>query len=294
MRNWMMVLLLALGAGLGSAPAIAQAPAPAKDTAAAAAPAKSAPRAVRRHSLTGPPALAQVERSGVLRVGIALNAPWVMHDKEGKPMGYAVDVAERVAKAMGWKLQLVETSWPKLLAGLRGNDYDVVISGLSITPQRARSVLFSDPVGEFDVGVVVNRASLPSGGLAELRKLPQAKVGALAATTTADFARSGLPAAQIVEIADASAAVADLREGKLAAYVAEAPLPLALERAYPEQLRALSAQPLARSAHGFALRVDDAGLLRVLNAWITFERASGWLQARSAYWFEGNDWASNL
>lgn len=292
MPKFLMTLLLALSTGLGFAPAMAQSPAPSKDT--AAAPAAGTPRAARRHALTGPPALARIEKSGVLRVGIAINAPWVMHDQQGRPMGYSVEVAERIAAAMGWKLQLVETSWPKLLAGLRGNDYDVVISGLSITPQRARTVQFSDPVGEFDVGVVVHRASLPAGGLTELRQLPQAKVGVLAGTLTAGFARAALPAAQVVEIADANAAVAELREGRLAAYAAEAPLPLALERAYPDQLRALRAEPLARTAHGFALRVDDTGLLRVLNAWITFERASGWLQARSAYWFEGNEWASKL
>lgn len=156
-------------------------------------------------------------------------------------------------------------------------------------------MLLSDPIGEFDVDVVVvHRTSLPGGGLAELGKLPQAKVAALAGTVSADFARRGLPGAQLVEVDDQNAAIAALREGKLAAYVAEAPLPLALERTYPEQLRVLDGVPLARTAHALALRVDDAGLLRVLNAWITFERTSGWLPARSAYWFEGTEWSARL
>lgn len=285
-------LLLALACALGVAPAMAQAQAQGKETA-AAAPAKGAARAAGRASLTGAPSLARIDRSGVLRVGIAINAPWVMHDQQGKPMGYSIEVAERFAATMGWKLQFVETSWPKLLAGLRANDYDVVISGVSITPQRARFVRFTDPIGEFDVGAVVNRGSLPSGGIDDLRKLAQAKVGVLAGTSSAEFARGALPAARIVEVDDENAAVADLRDGKLAAYVAEAPLPLALQSAYPEQLRMLQ-EPLARTAHGLAVRVDDTGLLRVLNAWITFERTSGWLQARSAYWFDGTEWGSRL
>lgn len=293
MPKFLIGLLLALGLSLGATPAMAQTPAPSKD-AAAAARTPDGPRAAKRHSLTGAPTMARIERTGVLRVGIAINAPWVMHDKQGQPMGYSIEVAERFAKAMGWKLQLVETSWAKLLAGLRSNDYDVVISGVSVTPQRARFVQFSDPVGEFDVDVVVNRSALQSGGLAELGKLPQAKVGALAGTVSADFARSGVPAAQFVEFDDENTAIGALREGKIAAYVAEAPLPLALARTYPEQLRMPDGAPLARTAHALALRVDDAGLLRVLNAWITFERSSGWLQARSAYWFDGTEWGSRL
>lgn len=292
MPRFLIGLLLALGCSLGAAPAVAQTPAPSKN--AAAATASEAPRAAKRRSLTGAPTLARIERSGVLRVGVAINAPWVMHDKQDQLMGYSIEVAERIAKAMGWKLQLVETSWTRLLDGLRSNDYDVVIAGVSVTPQRARFVQFSDPIGEFDVDVVVHRTSLPGGGLAELGKLPQAKVAALAGTVSADFARRGLPGAQLVEVDDQNAAIAALREGKLAAYVAEAPLPLALARTYPEQLRLLDGAPLARTAHALALRVDDAGLLRVLNAWITFERTSGWLQARSAYWFEGTEWGARL
>lgn len=292
MSKYVIGLLLSLGLSLGFSPAYAQSPAPTKS--AAASPAKDAPRAAKRASLTGTPALVRIERDGVLRVGVAINAPWVMHDRDGKLMGYSIEVAERFAKAMGWKLQLVETSWANLLTGLRSNDYDVVISGLSITPQRARLVQFSDPIGEFDVDVVVNRGSFPSGELPELARLPQARVGALAGTLIAEFARSGLPAAQFVAFEDETAAIADLREGKLTAYVAEAPLPLALERTYPGQLRVLRGDPLARTAHGLALRVDDTSLLRVLNAWITFERTSGWLAARSAYWFEGAEWGSRL
>ncbi len=292
MRNFLLGLALSLSLALGAAHVAAQSTAPQQKAAASRA---EMPRAAaKRRAPASPPTLARIERSGVLRVGIAINAPWVMHDKQGRPMGYSVDVAERLSKAMGWKLQLVETSWPRLLAGLRSNDYDVVISGLSITPQRARFVQFSDALGAFDVDVVVSRTSLPEGGLAELGKLAQARIGALAGTVTAEVARGAMPTAQLVELESEDAAIAALREGRLAALVAEAPLPLALARAHPEQLRVLDGAPLARTAHGLALRVGDDGLLRVLNAWITFERTSGWLDARGAYWFEGTDWGSRL
>ena len=284
-------LILALVVLLGLPLAFADTPTKAKEVvpAAAAKPAKT-----DRLPLTGTSTLAAIDKSGVLRVGIAINAPFVMHDKDGQPIGYSVDLARKFAAAMGWKLQIVETSWPNLITGLRTNDYDVVISGLSVTPQRARFVQFTDPIGEFDIDVVVNRNKLKRGGLADLRKLAHVKVGARKGELTVDFARSALPDADIVEVDDENAAITDLGSGKLDAYVAEAPLPQVLEKVHSDNMRALGNEPIARTAHAFALRPNDAGLLRVLNAWITHERTSGWLKSRGDYWFSGTDWSPEL
>ncbi|MBS0556593.1 MAG: amino acid ABC transporter substrate-binding protein [Proteobacteria bacterium] len=262
--------------------------------AAAAATAAAKPAPPRRLSLTGTPSLAKIEKSGSLRVGIALNAPFVMHDKQGQPIGYSVDLAHRFADAMGWKLQLVENSWPNLMSGLRANEYDLVISGLSITPQRARNVLFSDAVGSFNIEVVANRDKFPKGGLAELRALANAKVGARKGVLTLDYARDALGSDAVVAVDSESAALADLLDGKLVAYVAESPLPEVMAQAHADKLRVLDGAPLARTAHGVAARLDDASLMRVVNAWIVFEQASGWLKQRDDYWFKGTAWAGEL
>lgn len=285
------LVLAGLGLALASVGASAQSTAPA----AAATPAVATSKAKGRYlPLTGVPTLAKLREGGVLRVGVAVNAPFVMHDKEGQAIGYSVDLARRLAASMGWKLQLVETSWPNLISGLRSNDYDVVISGLSITPQRALDVRFSLPVGEFDVNVVANRDKFPAGGLGELGKLADAKVGARHGALTEGYARDALPGRDVVAIETEGGALADLLDGKLTAYVAEAPLPQVMAQAHADKLRLLEGPPLARTAHGIAVRPDDATLLRVIDAWIVQERASGWLRARDEYWFKGTSWGSQL
>ena len=60
--------------------------------------------------LTGEDALSRIDARGTLRVGVAVNAPWVMHDKNGELAGFSVDVAKKLAADMGWKLELVTTS----------------------------------------------------------------------------------------------------------------------------------------------------------------------------------------
>ena len=85
-----------------------------------------------------------------------------------------------------------------------------------------------------------------------------------------------------------------LKDGKLDAYVAEAPLPGLLTQLYPDQLRIISAEPLAHTVHGVAMRHADRDLADVVNAWIVFESASGWLKTTANYWFNSTEWADRL
>lgn len=261
---------------------------------AAAASRESSPSAKSAVPLAGTSTLAKVEAGTLLRVGVAINAPWVMHDKNGELFGYSIDLARKIGEDMGWRVEFVTTSWPRLLYDLRTNQFDVVVSGLSITPQRALLARFSQPYGEYGIAVVMNRARYPKGGTRELAAASGKRIAAHKGTLTADVVRSRLPRAEIVEVDDEEQAIEDLRAGKFDGYAAEAPTPLLLEKIYPKQLRALSGDPLARTAHGLAVRLDDRDLLDVLNAWIVDNKAAGWLDAREHYWFETTEWASQL
>jgi polar amino acid transport system substrate-binding protein len=243
--------------------------------------------------IVGETTLARIDRTKTLRVGIATNVPWVMHDKGGEWMGFEIDAMRRLAQEMEWKVEFVPTSWTRLMLDLRTNQFDVIASGFSITPQRARLVRFSNPYGDFDISVVVNKSKLARGGLKDVSE-NHLRVGARKGSVVVDYAHTALPAAQIVEVDDEEKAIADLREGKLDAYAAEAPLPKILEDLYADKLREIGGDALAHTAHGFAVRQSDTGLLGVLNAWIVFENSSGWLKSRSNYWFDGTDWAERL
>lgn len=82
--------------------------------------------------------------------------------------------------------------------------------------------------------------------------------------------------------------------GKLDACAAEAPLPQAMTAVHADKLRVLDGTPLARTAHGIALRLAGTDLLRVVNAWIVYAQASGGLAARDDDWFKGTAWAAQL
>ena len=91
--------------------------------------------------------LDEVLSRGVLRVGAMLDwPPGGYRDAKGQPAGLFVDLAERMAKDLGVKLEIVETAGANRIPALVAKRVDVCIAGLTITPERAKVVHFSIPM----------------------------------------------------------------------------------------------------------------------------------------------------
>lgn len=88
-------------------------------------------------------ALVEVKERGTLRVGLSTFVPWAMRDKQGELVGFEVDVARRLAKDAGLKVEFIPTAWDGIIPALLAGKFDVIIGGLSITPERNMSVLFT-------------------------------------------------------------------------------------------------------------------------------------------------------
>lgn len=93
--------------------------------------------------------------SNKLRVGMAVaNAPynWAQTTdangavkvvgKEEYAIGYGVEIAKRVAKAMGKELEIVKIEWDGLLPALLSGEIDTIIAGMSPTPSRKEVIDF--------------------------------------------------------------------------------------------------------------------------------------------------------
>ena len=98
----------------------------------------------------------KVVQRGTLRVGFSSFVPWAMQDKEGRYIGFEIDVAQKLADDLGVKLQLVPTSWDGIIPALLSGKFDVIIGGMSITPQRLLSVNFSVPYDHSYVDLTLN------------------------------------------------------------------------------------------------------------------------------------------
>ena len=68
-----------------------------------------------------------------------------MDEKTGKPAGFDVDSMNWIAKTMGFEVVHKPMAWDGIIPALLAKQIDMVDSGMSITPERAKVVQFSNP-----------------------------------------------------------------------------------------------------------------------------------------------------
>lgn len=82
--------------------------------------------------------------------------------------------------------------------------------------------------------------------------------------------------------------------GRAHAFVTSAPLPAFEALRRPEIFFRPNVEGLGREPIGFAITKSDVDTLNVLNNWIRAVSAEGWLAERKHYWFETQDWTSQV
>lgn len=89
-------------------------------------------------------ALEEIQKRGEIRVATDMSIPPSgMLDAAMKPVGSDVETAQLLAKDWGLKLKFIETTGPTRIPNLQTGKADIVISTLSVTPQRAQVIDFS-------------------------------------------------------------------------------------------------------------------------------------------------------
>ena len=92
--------------------------------------------------------LDEILKRGTLRVGMTGDyLPFTYFDKAtSKFRGFDVDMAESLGKALGVRVEYVQTAWPKLTKDFEADDFDIAMGGISITLDRQKKGMFSAPV----------------------------------------------------------------------------------------------------------------------------------------------------
>lgn len=247
-----------------------------------------------QQQMTEESTLEQALRRGVLRVGMSTFVPWAMKDKTGKLIGFEIDVAARLAKDMGVKVEFVPTKWAGIIPALLTGKFDVIIGGMGIIPRRNLKVNFSVPYDYSGMSIVANR-ELAAGfkGLEDFNR-PDVVLSVRLGATPVDAAKKYMPKAQLRMFDDESQAVQEVINGKAHAMVSSAPLPAFQALKYPEKLFLPLEGTFTKEPIGFAVRKGDFDTLNFFNNWITFVTSEGWLKERKHYWFETNDWESRI
>lgn len=222
--------------------------------------------------------LRRVQEGDVVRAGYALEPPFALLDAEGKVSGEAPEVFRRVLARLGpGRIEWVHAEFGSLQHELAAGRIDVIVSGLFITPERARHMLFSRPTARVcPAFAVVAGNPLALHGHADLLRHPAARLGVIAGAVEHDEARlTGVPLERLVAFPDPWSALAALRSGRIDAFALSS---VSLRHALAntgglEVISPLVAEPAPLPGRpAFAFRPQDGDLRdavdEVLGSWL--------------------------
>jgi polar amino acid transport system substrate-binding protein len=233
-------------------------------------------------------AIEQIARRGTIRVGMDIFVPWAMKDKKGELIGFEIDVARQLAQDMGVKVEFVPTKWSGIIPALMAGKFDVIIGGMSVTPQRNMKINFTDPYYYSSQGLLANLEKCKGFSVSDFNS-PDVTLAARLGSTAALAAKKRFPRARLRLFDDEPAAVQEVRNGRVHAMVASMPLPAHMAADAPDLLVAYSEQ-LMKEPIAFGVRKGDFDTVNFFNNWIEMVKSKGWIDERYAYWFLGRGW----
>ncbi len=215
-------------------------------------------------------------------VKVATDATWppfeVVDENTKEIVGLDIDLFKAIAEKEGLKLEFVNVSWDPLLAGMAQGTYDAAISSITITEERKKDMLFSDPYFAAGQIVTVRADSTITGkdGLAGK------KVGAQLGTTGA-FEVEKIPNASLKTYDDIGLAFQDLINGQTDAVIADNPLALDYVAKNSGKLKAVGAV-FTDESYGIAVAKGKTDLLKKINSGLAKVKAEGTIEKLSSQW----------
>ena len=246
-----------------------------------------------RQSIAAESVIESIKRQGVIRIGLSTFTPWSMRALNGELIGFEPDVGRKLAEDMGVEVEFVPTAFDGIIPALLAGRFDVIISGMSITPQRNLTVNFTDAYAYSGMTILANRQLTEGFGLEDFDS-PEVTFSARRGAVPATVIAGRFPNAELLLFDDEGAVVQEVLNGNAHATMASEPLPSREARSYPDTLYLPFDVLFNQLGEGFALRKGDPDALNFFNNWIAHNWRTGWLQERHDYWFTTEDWASQV
>jgi polar amino acid transport system substrate-binding protein len=239
--------------------------------------------------------LDRILQRGELIVGTAGSMPPLnMTTKAGKIIGFEADVAGSMATAMGVRLKLEAMPFSELIPALEAGSVDMVISGLTITPERNLKVAFVGPYLVSGKAVLTKIKRLASARDPSSIDRREIRVAALKGSTSQEFVEKRLPKATLIATQNYDEAVAMVIGGKVDALVADFPICVVSILRYPDQGLLTLIDPFTYEPLGIAVPATDPLLINWVENFLSGLNGSGELEALKADWFEDASWLKHL
>lgn len=208
-----------------------------------------------------------------LRVGMELSyPPFEMTDQQGRPAGVSVKLAEALGKHLGRPVIIENIAFDGLIPALKAGHVDCVISSMTATPERAKSIAFSEPYLKTGLALLIADRS-PVQSAADLDTAGRV-VAVKQGTTGQQWAATALKQASVLVLDTEAAAVLEVLQGRADAFIYDSMSVYTNHQKHLGKTRAALA-PFREESWAVGLRQGNDGLRRQVNEFLAKFRTDG-------------------
>lgn len=192
--------------------------------------------------------------------------PFEGKNDAGEPEGVSVELMEAFGEYAGREIKIENTAWDGLIPALQTGKADLVISSMTIRPDREEQVDFSDPYANALLAVLVSKDA-EAKSIEDLNQEGK-KLAVKSGSTGHLYAESNLEKAELVVLPDESACVTEVAQGRADGFIYDQ---LTIYRNWQKNLETTDAIfiPFQEPEKwGIAVQKGNSGLLEQVNAFL--------------------------
>ncbi len=239
--------------------------------------------------------LSEIQKRGSLRIGTEPGyMPFELTNQKGEIIGFDIDMAKRMAKAMNVKLELVSTAWDGIIPALLTNKFDILMSGMTLTQERNMTVNFATPYILIGQSVLLKKQL--AGEVKSYKDLnnPKYTVASKLGTTGEQATKRLIPNAKYISYETEQEGVMELINGKIDAFIYDLPFnTIAMGQKGAGKFVHLS-ETFTKEPLAWAIRKDDPNLLNWLNNFMNQIKYDGTYDKIYSKWFKDDAWLKEI
>jgi polar amino acid transport system substrate-binding protein len=245
-------------------------------------------------SVSAGPALERIIKKKELVVGTSgTQPPMTAVTKKGEIMGFDADIARAMAAAMDVRVKFVTMPFAKLLPALEAGQVDMVLSGLTMTAARNKTVAFVGPYYVSGKGILAKSDKFTALQNAKGLNTPEVTIAALKNSTSQKFAETLISKAKLILTNTYDEAIDLLLKDKIDVVVADFPFCALTAYRYSDKGLFAGASPLTFEPLGIAMP-EDTLLINWVENFMNLLQGSGQLKEMTKKWLSGGAWVDEL
>ncbi|MCY6356877.1 transporter substrate-binding domain-containing protein [Clostridium sp. ZS2-4] len=208
--------------------------------------------------------------------------PFETTDKDGKPSGISIDLANELGKYLGRTVKIENIAYSGLIPSLTTKKVDMVLSSMTITEERKNTVDFSEPYCKAYLALLINKNSAVSS-IKDLNHKGK-KVAVKKGTTGYFYAMKNLKNAEILVFDKETACVLEVAQGRADAFIYDQMTIFKNWQQYESSTKALLEPFNDYEYWGIALRKGDSELRNNINTFLKeYEEQKGFEKLSDKY-----------